>query len=164
MLTIPPKLLMLSGTPPGKSGVGEIVLADELSFLMPQQVSLFATLPRNLGAISPHDYQLADAQRVDRRFEHLSHRVARKAGGTAAYLANQLVFQRYVNKLTAAAIEFGKKQRSQQLWAILDCPTTIFMARRVAQGLGIPLRSLVWDSPELFIQQWNWDRRSGSSL
>ena len=164
MPTVPSAILMLSGTRPGREGVGEIVLADELSFLKPRQVSLFAALPRNASRISPHDCQLVDAQQMDRRFEQLSQNVARKLGGTAAYVANQLVYQRHVRKLTAAAIQFGQRQKSQLLWAVLDCPTTIFMARRVAQGLGIPLRALIWDSPDLFVQQLGWDQRSGRFL
>ena len=50
------------------------------------------------------------------------------------------------------------------VWAVLDCPTTIMLAKKVALQLGKPLAVLVWDAPELFCEQLGLDRWSRRRL
>ena len=63
-------------------------------------------------------------------------------------LRNELAFRRHIEGLVREAVALGRKHRTQAVWAILDAPTSIALARPVAQALGTPLIGLVWDDAE----------------
>jgi glycosyltransferase involved in cell wall biosynthesis len=50
-----------------------------------------------------------------------------------------------VKSLILKAVEFGRKQQVDRVWAVLQGQTTIRMALAVAEGLNVPLHTQVWD-------------------
>jgi len=55
-----------------------------------------------------------------------------------------------VPALKAKVVEFARRHGVELVWAVLNGPTLIYLARRVAAGLGVPLVATVWDPPERF--------------
>ena len=66
--------------------------------------------------------------------------------------------------LIEQAVEFGKQQGSEMVWAILSSPALIYMAGKVATKLDAQLVTLVWDAPEYLAAIRNFDRFSRRSL
>jgi hypothetical protein len=52
--------------------------------------------------------------------------------------------------LVRKAVRYAKEQHIGIVWAVLDNPTLIYLARRVAAALSVPLVVTVWDPPERF--------------
>jgi hypothetical protein len=56
-----------------------------------------------------------------------------------------------------AATKFGKTQKVDLLWAVLDSPTIVRMAKVVADSLKIPVVTTIWDPPRYQMEKWEPD-------
>ena len=61
------------------------------------------------------------------------------------YAREAEVRNREIPRLVAEAVRFGQDHDVDQVWAVLQGQTLVRMAEGVAKGLGVPLRSLIWD-------------------
>ncbi|WP_200387898.1 hypothetical protein [Thiocapsa imhoffii] len=55
------------------------------------------------------------------------------------------------------AVTFAKEQKAQAVWAVLDSPLSIAIAKRVAVALDVPLITTVWDDIEHNIRYFRLD-------
>jgi hypothetical protein len=68
-------------------------------------------------------------------------------GSLASLYYEMTAARRHTDRLTDAIIRFGREQRAEAVWFVLQGQTLIRLAFPVAQGLGVPLYTLVWDPP-----------------
>ncbi len=154
-----PRILLLSRTPPGCQLVGSIVLRDMLRMLNGR-----AVLHGKVGIRGFHDrattvcfpqpdtYQVeAPIVRYRGSLGSLTARASRTAGWMRAYLYART---NMVRRITAASRSF----RPDLVLAILDHSSLYVTARLVAEKLGIPLVTLVWDPPTHFLMMEGADR------
>jgi glycosyltransferase involved in cell wall biosynthesis len=62
-----------------------------------------------------------------------------------------------VPRLCRAAAAFARLQRVEILWVVLNSPTLVHMASRLARDLGIPLVVTVQDPPERWAEESRFD-------
>jgi glycosyltransferase involved in cell wall biosynthesis len=85
--------------------------------------------------------------------------------GPLASLYHELTTaRRHVHRLSDAIIRFGKETRAEAVWFILQGQTPIRLALPVAEGLGVPLYTLVWDPPGWWLRGNNMNRISRAEV
>ena len=147
-----PKTLVLACRAPGRGRIGRLYLR-ELCMLYPRdRVCCFHMDPAGAKAASaemawlPMKYAPCPPERG---WYGLGSRVRR---------ASRPLVEAYVGlfktpRLIEQAIQFGRQHRAEALWVPLHTPTTIRMARRVAQALGAPLYTTIWDDGEYVLKK-----------
>lgn len=68
------------------------------------------------------------------------------------------VYPRHLRSLVSSIVAFGRTQKIQALWCLLERPTLIRLAVRVAGQLGVPLFTQVLDPPTWWIRGLRLDR------
>lgn len=72
------------------------------------------------------------------------------------------LFERYVEvaripEVVDDAIRYGRAQQADLVWATLDSPTLLRIAKPVAEALNVPLISMVWDPPGPLVREYQCD-------
>src|SRR5437868_6613511 len=131
-----PLVLLLSGTAPGGTGIGEIFL-------------------RNLCLSYPHDSICAFGLTPARPSiaEELSWLPIAFSGVERSGPLQSFQRLQDLSNAIRTAIDFGRQHRVDVVWAILHTPTVIRAARRVAAGLGARLIPTVWDPPQRLLRE-----------
>lgn len=156
-LTEPRKILLLTGTAPAPDGVGGIILHDLTGFLPEGSLSVIHVV--DAGQV--HDTRSAngDPMRVlpvafQRKPSSRWGRLGRAVDWVRMTLANR----RSAGKAVRACVDYANTQRVDEVWAALDTPTIIALAKPVAEALGLPLRVTVWDDIEHNVRYFGLDR------
>lgn len=156
-----PKLLMLSGTPPGRHNPGELMIADLWSLYPREKLCGFFT--RNPEWFQSHlenipvelrDYPMRAVEVTYRR--ELPMGQGRLMRGAKQLASNQR-FKREVRGAIEEAVAFGQKQGVDAVWALLNFPSVCVMAAEVAERLGKPLLPYVMDDRFHLAQYFNLD-------
>jgi hypothetical protein len=152
-----PKILLISGVRPGAGHVGEIILRDLCRAYPKGRVCFYHLF--HAGIPSEPDPELAwmETRVARRRFETPYRPVGGALGSGAAMLGSQLLFRRQVRRHVRDAVAFGREQRVDKVWAVLESPTGMAIAARVARALGVPLLAQVWDAPEFLLPEGAFD-------
>jgi hypothetical protein len=159
-----PRLLLLTGTPPGTGNVGEIILRDLALHYGPRSMSCVAVVPSAYDWKS--DVQLAElpVELIRSRYTHAK-RGTQGRLGTAESIFDYLIgFRRERSRLVEAIVSRAREQGVQRIFAVLNNPLIMAVAARVASALDVPLVTLVWDPPEYLLLQSRFDRYSRSLL
>ncbi|MEM6472698.1 MAG: hypothetical protein AAF802_24265 [Planctomycetota bacterium] len=143
-----PRVLLLTGSPPGERGVGQIIVREIYQHFPPQNLFCFATLTRHEEYRKPDELQDAVVEVSHRRFEHQFRPFGRLAAPVTQRLSYWLNFRRHCNRLAKQAIEFGRKHKCELVFSILENATTMQITDPVAVDLGVPKHVLVWDAPD----------------
>lgn len=64
---------------------------------------------------------------------------------------SKFIDRQYMNGLTNRIVAFAREQKVQAVWCILESLTQIYLARAVADRLGVPLFTQVWDPPSWWL-------------
>jgi len=72
-------------------------------------------------------------------------RFVRKLSSVVSFAGEYITEQTVVRALIRKAVSFGRKQGVDRVWAVLQGQTMIRMAQAVADQLGVPLYTHVWD-------------------
>ena len=148
-----PRLLVITGFAPGNEHVGAI-LCRQILEQMPRQMA-------RVVAIMPRGQELGESTWVDlartRRFEYAYRPLPGIAGEAAAWLGYGIFFSRHLKRLADDCVRQGTEHRSTAVLAVMECPTVIFLAERVARRLGAPLYCFVMDSPRLQARYYGYD-------
>lgn len=72
-------------------------------------------------------------------------RFVRRLSSVASFAGEYITEQTVVRVLIRKAVSFGREQRVDRVWAVLQGQTMIRMAQAVADQLGVPLHTHVWD-------------------
>lgn len=155
-MTIVPKTLLVTWTPPGARNVGEIVLRDLCNLLPSEQLVVC---------------EVSDFAFAPRTYEHLQIRAPDEAAwrplpGQLGALCNfahiRTVFASAVRRIIPRIIEFAAAQKIERVWITLSSPTLIAIAAELTNRLALPMFALVWDPPAWIARQKGWDRWSVS--
>ncbi|MBA3857798.1 MAG: hypothetical protein C0507_12895 [Cyanobacteria bacterium PR.3.49] len=144
------KTLLLTSTPPGDGSVGEIYLREVCRLLPKEKLACFACVSGDYFT-GPLAENLKDMDIVLEKVPRetiLFRPIVQRLVGKAARALYEPLHTKKVDALIQQAIAFGRQKEVQLVWSVLNSPTTIKMARKVARGLNVPLVALVWDPPE----------------
>ena len=158
-----PRVLLLTGTPPGKVSAGGIFLHDLCLYYPRGSICCYAVVSPNHYVPSPDlDWLPITHGRPPREagFRRLGCYFAR----LSSFPIQQYVKHVQTSALIEQAVEFGKQQGVGMVWAVFDKATLIYMAREVAVALGAQLVTLVWDAPEYLAMRLSFDWLSCRSL
>jgi glycosyltransferase involved in cell wall biosynthesis len=159
-----PRMLLVSGTPPGPQGVGGIILRDLCRFYPADRLSAFVASREPNAILWPEELAHIPVARGAVRFEHASGSRFGKPGRALASVLIARAFRRHISELTRQAVAFATGQRVEAVWGVLDGPTSIAMAVRVAHALRVPLFTLVWDDARHLVKSLQLDRLTASRL
>lgn len=139
------KILLLTDIPPCKNFTAGLVL-DQLCRFLPQgSIACFAMVNPLLDAKLTPDLDWIPVaytkKRAEYAFRPLPGRLSLPFAWTAETLRRRLV----VPRLTDQAVAFGREQKVDLLWAVLQGQTATQMAPEVARKLGVPMVTQVWD-------------------
>lgn len=148
-----PRMLVVSPVAPVPEGVGGVFLRD-LCLMYPADRLAFAILP-GIGT-GPWPEALNESPRVtldlvpERGFNRWGRRIQR---------STRPVFDRYVDtvhlpNLIEQVEAFAKRVRPGVLWVPLAGPTMINVAASIAERIGVPLLTTVWDAPDYFLPHY----------
>ncbi len=143
-----PRVLLLTGSPPGERGVGQIIVQEICRNYPHDKLFVFGTLSRHDSYTKPEEFSDVVVRVENKRFEHRFQPVPGPVGKAVAWAGYQGMFLRHCRKLQRSAIEFGRQNRCDILFSILESATNIQITSAVANGLGIPKHVLVWDAPD----------------
>lgn len=152
------RILLLTGTAPRPDGVGGIILHDLAAFLPPGTLSVAYVLDA-AGTSCDETTPNGDPMRIvpvpfQRRPESRWGRPGRALDWVSMRKANQ----RHVSAGVRACVEYARAQCVDEVWAVLDTPAATAMAVPVAEALGVPLRTTVWDDVEHNVRHFGLDR------
>lgn len=155
-----PKTLLLTSTPPGQGSVGEIYMREVCRLLPQEQLVCFAAISADYftGPLSPELDHIRVAMEEIPAETLLFRPILQRLIGKPARALYEPVHTKKVQALIEGAIAFGRSHQVEQVWAVLNSPTILKMARKVAGALDLPLVALVWDPPQAIAR----DRRLDS--
>ncbi|MBC8233438.1 hypothetical protein H8E77_28145 [bacterium] len=168
-----PRILLLAGAPPVYGGGGKIFLHDLCLYYPRESLCCFAVCPNNRDSL-PQDLDWLPIAYGSRPREAISYglrlrelgfqRLVRGIAHPISFLMWQYA-KVQIRALIAQAVRFGKQHGVDMVWAVLDSPTLIYMAKRVTSALGAQLVTSVLDPPEYFLSMNSClDRISRRSL
>ncbi len=65
---------------------------------------------------------------------------------------SKLIDRLYLHFLTQRLVRFAKVHQVEAVWCVLESLTQIFLAKSVANELGVPLLTQVWDPPSWWLR------------
>ena len=156
-------MLLVTGVAPGRGGVGREYLRAACRLLPADRVSVFSLDPEGPAAADP---ALSDV--VIHHEPPLDERGGGVAGEThwrwLRHLNERRIERNEIPPLVEKIAAFGRERSAGCVWAPLHSPTTIRIAKPVAEALGVPLLVTVWDPPNDKLRQFGIGRRMRASL
>jgi len=143
------KVLLLSDIPPCDNFTAGLVLSAMVRFLPRDSVCCFIVANPMLDfRITPEFANIP--MRFDRKpNENWSWlpqgRLIRKVSALVARAGAAFTEKTAVRSLIDNAVAYGREQKVDRVWVVLQGQTTILMASAVAERLGVPLHTQVWD-------------------
>ena len=158
-----PRVLLLTGTPPGYAGVGGIFLRDLCLSYPRESICCFALTSLNCRSVARDLDWLPIACAPLLRQSGFG-----RLGPHFAHLSGLLVrpYARLVQApaLAARVAQFGRQQGVDMVWAVLNRPSIIEITRRVTSALGARLVTTIWDAPEFVAMHRGFDQFSLRTL
>ncbi len=153
-----PRLLIVTGVGPGRGNVGREYLRSACKLLPAESVSLFSFDPGGAAAVGAEfagiqaHHEPPPDERGDSRWAWLRH------------LSERNIERHDIPPLIDKIVAFGRSCSAERLWVPLHSPTTIRVARPVADALDLPLITTVWDPPSYKLRQFGLGRRMRRAL
>jgi len=149
---------VVSGTPPGDSCVGEVILRDVLGYVGPNRFALATVGTDPFRPASCPDLSFVADQHIQS-----SSRMQRTWPGRLGALESLLWYARAERRHQASAgkaLAFFTQHNAAKIWVVLNTPAMIATAYHLARKTTLPVYALVWDAPEIIAQQYGLDRMS----
>jgi len=152
------KYLLLTDIPPCKNLTAGLVLDQLCRFLPEDSIACFSVVNPLLKASLSPDLDWIPIEYAIKPKENAGRILPNRWGGFTS-----LFFETYnsllsINSIADKAISFGKKYGAEAVWCVLEGQTLIRLARRVANGLNVPLLTQVWDPPYWWLRENRVDR------
>jgi len=152
------KILLLTDIPPCKNLTAGLVL-DQLCRLLPtDSIVCFAVVNPNLNATLTTDLEWIPIEYCIKPTEHSGHILPDKLGALSSLLVETYHSHVTINSIAKRAIAFGVRNGVDAVWCILQGQTMIRLALPVANGMGVPLFTQVWDPPYWWLRENKVDR------
>lgn len=144
------KILLLSDIPPNTRYPAALFLAGLCQFVPHDSLACFCVVNPQLEASVRPDLDWLPVQFEEKPREATYH-IPTPLGMRISKVYN-LAWESYVSQvkipqIAEKAIRFGREQGCDVVWCTLEGQTLIRLARQVADGLGVPLRTQVFDPP-----------------
>jgi len=142
------KVLLLSDVPPTPAYPGGQVMSAMVRFLPEGTVCCFCPINPTIIAGMSEEFAGIPARFVPKPNENwawLPGGAARLLSAPLIFAAEALIEFTAVPALVRQAVEFGRAQKVDRVWATLQGQTMIRISAMVARELGVPLYSHVWD-------------------
>lgn len=157
-----PKTLLLTGTRPGRDGVGAILLSEQLGLLPPGTVDVVYVAADGVpGASVSVDQGSAHEWTV--RFPRPPAPPRGRLHRAARSFLGELALDRLVERASLEVAALAHRRGSQQVWAVLNAPISIRMTPVLAKVTRLPLKSLVWDDIEHQVNYFGLNRLAASA-
>ena len=153
------RILLLTDIPPCSNYTAGLVTAQLCRHLPAGALSIFCVQNRGLKPEYCADLAGMPMRTVQKPLETALEE--RHGGKLLRPLTIPLEFSRrwlLVPPLIRQAVAYGREQGAEVLWAILQGQTLIRMALPVAQSLGVPLLTQVWDPLSWWLRAHRVDR------
>ena len=139
------KVLLLTDIPPTKEFTAGLVL-DQLCRFMPRDsLCCFAVVNPELNLQMSGDLSSIPIIFYPKPNENWTWLGTGPAAALAVFVCEQWTKRFPVKSLLRKAIEFGRKERVDRIWAVLQGQTMIRLAALLADHLQAPLYTQVWD-------------------
>lgn len=156
------KILLLSDTTPCDNYTAGLVLSAMVRLVPRDQICIFSVLNPSLDMRLGDEFTNIPIEIHPKPNENWSwlprRRFARILSAGLTFAAEKFTEGVVVPNLVRQAIRFGRDQKVDRVWAVLQGQTTIRMAEAVAKGLGVPLHTHVWDPFSWWAQAHGIDR------
>ncbi|MFD1793294.1 hypothetical protein ACFSE0_16920 [Ochrobactrum teleogrylli] len=143
------KILLLSDIPPCDNLTAGLVLSAMVRFVPRDAICCFTVANPTLDIRTTPEFANIPIEFHAKPNENWSwlpqKRFIRKLSSVAAFVGESYTEQITVRSLINRAVAFGREQKVDRVWAVLQGQTTIRMAEAVAQKLQVPLHTHVWD-------------------
>jgi hypothetical protein len=141
-----PHLLVLAGASPSEQHGGEVYLAEACRNYPKGRISRFAIAHPVYSR--PMEWLGIPIAYVDHPREHGLKGLGRIAAMASALPLHAYIRRVLVPRLVEEVVRFGQAQHPNVIWALLDSPTLMAVAWRVARKLRLPIVVSVLDPPE----------------
>src|SRR5574341_2197462 len=132
-----PRVVLLTGIPPGEGSVGELFLKD-LCLAYPHD-SLFCFTPTVPGfGKRSEDLAWLRSEKMDWPYDYPFRPIAGPLGGSISLLSTQYARRIRRTKLKAQAAMFARENKIDMVWAVLYTPTVYHLATSLADELSLP--------------------------
>jgi len=151
-----PRILLLSGTAPGGANSGGLFLRELCALVPPEQVAWCA-----LGRPSAPPPVPPELQGVRTRMTRPA--FVPPAGSYSRWRQLRMCAAfhgarwRCTGMLRDTAVALGREMGAELVWATLDHPSVYRWSVAVADQLGLPLVTTVWDPPETHLLHFGLD-------
>jgi glycosyltransferase involved in cell wall biosynthesis len=153
----PVKILLLTDIPPCTNFTAGIVLDQLCSFLPKGSLACYTVAEKGLDPLIPSEYSSVAFARSQKPRENWRGFPGR--AGSLASLAMDIYTRRMViTKLVKDIVKFGQEFGAGTLWCVLQGQTMIRLALPVSCGMGVSLRTNVWDPPGWWLRHRGVDR------
>jgi hypothetical protein len=139
------KILLLTDIPPCKDFTAGLVLDQLCRFLPRGAIACFAVVNPAIDAKLTPDLNWIPIAYTKKRKEFAFHPLPGSLSLPFAWTVETLRRRLVVPRLTAQAVAFGREQKADLLWAVLQGQTVTQMAPEIARKLGVPMVTQVWD-------------------
>jgi hypothetical protein len=150
-----PRVLLLRGGPYGLDA-GEVFLQDLCSHYPQGRLCQFSVLRHTHNALPKKWLGFPTSYAYQSRVMGLR-RLGRISAWLTSFPLHQYIRRVCVPDLTVRAVRFARLQRVELVWAVLNDPTLVYLARRVATRLNVPLVVTIWDPPEYLAMNLDLD-------
>lgn len=141
-----PRLLLLTATPPGTEGVGEMYL-QTLCLQYPRDRLVCFAVPHKDYGPRPDDLTWLPIEYCRQPITRGGRILGGRLSSLLVPLWRQYAGWVHIPRMAAQAVRFGEQHQVEMVWAICT-PPVIHMARRVASALNARLVITVWDTLE----------------
>ncbi|HTE75117.1 MAG TPA: methyltransferase domain-containing protein [Xanthobacteraceae bacterium] len=139
------KALLLTDIPPTKDFTAGLVLDQLCHFMPPDSLCCFAVVNPELNLQMSRDLSAIPIVFRPKPNENWVWLGTGRLAAVAVWLCEQWTKRFPVKSLLREAIEFGRKERVDRIWAVLQGQTIIRLTGLLAEHLQVPLYTQVWD-------------------
>ena len=138
------KVLLLTDIPPCKDYTGGIVLDRLCRFLPEGSIACCAVVNRKISSRLPPDLDIP-IEYHKKPIEKAIRLLPGEAGESISRWLENRHEQHVLETILPQVVEFGRRNKVDKLWCMLQGQTMVRLARPVASALGVPLYTQVWD-------------------
>jgi hypothetical protein len=154
------KVLLLTDIPPTKEFTAGLVLDQLCRFMPPDSLCCFAVVNPELNLQMSGDLSSIPIVFRPKPNENWAWLGTGHAAAIAVWLCEEWTKRFPVKSLLREATEFGRKERVDRIWAVLQGQTAIRLAGPLAEHLQVPLYTHVWDPFSWWASANNLDYRT----
>lgn len=127
-----------------------LVLDRLVTFLPEDSVACFTVLNPTLDPLLTQNQ--IPTKIIGKPNEHKTRRFPGKLGALESFAAETYTEQRTVKNIARQAAEFGTQFGADAVWCVVQGQTMIRLANQVADLMGVPLLTQVWDPPTWWLR------------